>query len=113
LCHPFVLSLSKDKTGYFDQSIPKEALILLVIPEYSRHPWRSRYAPPSAFAFAILQTQSRSDIRDPAALRFITLQKSHWVPALLAPSMALALRASCAVRARSCAPRRRDDEGWD
>src|SRR6185437_9708596 len=33
---------------------------------YSRHPWRSRYAPPAAFAFAILQTQSRSDIRDPA-----------------------------------------------
>jgi hypothetical protein len=43
----------------------KEALILLVIPEYSRHPWRSRCAPPSAFAFAILQTQSRSDIRNP------------------------------------------------
>jgi hypothetical protein len=26
----------------------------------SRHPWRSRYAPPTAFAFAILQTQSGS-----------------------------------------------------
>src|SRR5690242_6637678 len=25
---------------------------------YSRHPWRSRYAPRPAFAFAILQTQS-------------------------------------------------------
>src|SRR6185437_662141 len=37
---------------------------LLVIPDYSRH------APPSAFAFAILQTQSRSDIRDPVALHF-------------------------------------------
>ncbi len=26
--------------------------------DYSHHPWRSRYAPPSAFAFAIRQTQS-------------------------------------------------------
>jgi len=40
---------------------------------YSRHPWRSRYAPPSAFAFAILQTQSRSDVRDPATLHFNAL----------------------------------------
>jgi hypothetical protein len=28
-------------------------------PGYSRHPWRSRCATPAAFAFAILQTQSR------------------------------------------------------
>jgi hypothetical protein len=27
-------------------------------PDDSRHPWHSRYAPPSAFAFAILQTPS-------------------------------------------------------
>jgi hypothetical protein len=27
---------------------------------YSRHPWRSRCAPPPAFAFAVLQTQSGS-----------------------------------------------------
>jgi hypothetical protein len=32
--------------------------VLLVIPEYSRHPWRSRYAPPSAFALAMVQSQS-------------------------------------------------------
>src|SRR6185312_9302769 len=43
---------------------------------YSRHPWRSRYAPSSAFAFAILQTQSRSDIRDPVSLFRGTAQKS-------------------------------------
>jgi len=30
---------------------------------YSRHPWRSRYAPPSAFAFAILQMHWRSGFR--------------------------------------------------
>jgi hypothetical protein len=45
---------------------------LIVIPEYSRHPWRSRYAPPAAFPFAILQTQSRSDIRDLVTLFFDT-----------------------------------------
>jgi hypothetical protein len=26
--------------------------------DYSRHPWRLRFAPPAAFAFAVLQTQS-------------------------------------------------------
>ncbi|WHZ17949.1 MAG: hypothetical protein OJF55_000098 [Rhodanobacteraceae bacterium] len=26
--------------------------------DYSRHPWRSPCGPPSAFAFAVLQTQS-------------------------------------------------------
>jgi hypothetical protein len=41
---------------------------LLVVPDYTRHPWRSRYAPPSAFAFATLQTQSQSDIPDPAPI---------------------------------------------
>jgi hypothetical protein len=59
----------------------KEALILLVIPEYSRHPWRSRCAPPSAFAFAILQTQSRSDIRNPVPFCSNSLRQRHWVPA--------------------------------
>jgi len=54
---------------------------LLVIPEYSRHPWRSRFAPPSAFAFAILQTQSRSDIRNPASFGFNNLHQGHWIPA--------------------------------
>jgi len=29
----------------------------------SRHPWRSRCAPPAASAFAILQTQSGSALR--------------------------------------------------
>jgi len=29
----------------------------------SRHPWRSPFGPPSAFAFAILQTQSGSTLR--------------------------------------------------
>jgi hypothetical protein len=48
----------------FDQSTG--ALILPIIREYSRHPWRSRFAPPSAFAFAVLQTQSLSDIRPDA-----------------------------------------------
>jgi len=48
---------------------------------YSRHPWRSRYAPPSAFAFAVLQTQSRSDIRDPATFASNGLRQRHWVPA--------------------------------
>lgn len=40
----------------------------------------------------------------------LALQEGRWIPALLAPSMALTLRASFAVRARSCTPRRRDDE---
>jgi hypothetical protein len=44
--------------------------VLLVVPDYTRHPWRSRYAPPSAFAFATLQTQSQSDIPDPAPYPF-------------------------------------------
>jgi len=61
----------------------KESLILLVIPEYSHHPWRSRYAPPSAFAVAVLQTRSRSDIRDPATLHSRLAQK---VAGLLAAS---------------------------
>ncbi|MBU6478333.1 MAG: hypothetical protein KGQ32_10425, partial [Xanthomonadaceae bacterium] len=56
-----------DDAASFAQPGP---LILLVVPEYSRHPWRSRYTPPAAFAFAILQTQSRSDIRDPVSLHF-------------------------------------------
>jgi hypothetical protein len=34
-------------------------------PMDSRHPWRSRYAPPAAFAFAVLQTQSGC-VRDEA-----------------------------------------------
>jgi len=32
-------------------------------PGYSRHPWRSPSGPPSAFAFAVLQTQSGSPLR--------------------------------------------------
>jgi hypothetical protein len=35
----------------------------------SHHPWRSRYAPPWAFAFAILQTQSGSPAMKPQAPR--------------------------------------------
>ncbi len=30
---------------------------------YSRHPWRSPFGPPAAFAFAVLQTQSGSPLR--------------------------------------------------
>jgi hypothetical protein len=32
----------------------------------SRHPWRSPYGPPPAFAFAVLQTQSGSYAGKPA-----------------------------------------------
>jgi hypothetical protein len=40
----------------------------------------SRHAPPSAFAFAILQTQSRRDIRDPAPFASIA---RRWTPAFM------------------------------
>ena len=71
----------------------QEVLILLVIPELP--------APSMAFAFAILQTQSRSDIRDLTPLHFNAWRESHWVPAFLAPQSAV-------IHDRS--PRRRDDE---
>jgi hypothetical protein len=55
---------------------------------YSRHPWRSRYAPPSAFAFAVLQTQSRSDIRDPLrfALLLIVIPAQAGIQCLFVPT---------------------------
>jgi len=34
-----------------------------------------------AFAFAILQTQSGSDIRDPVTLSFDASLERHWIPA--------------------------------
>jgi hypothetical protein len=36
-------------------------------PIYSRHPWRSPFGPPAAFAFAVLQTQSGSRTRGAVA----------------------------------------------
>ncbi len=70
-----------------EMKTPMQDLISLAIPEYSRHPWRSRCAPPSAFTFRgsspgqALQTQSRIDVRDPVSLHRKVRRERRWIPA--------------------------------
>jgi hypothetical protein len=54
VCNPANAVAKRDPRSslFTNQHLATQAL------DYSRHPRRSRYAPPPAFAFAILQTKS-------------------------------------------------------
>jgi len=60
----------------------------------------ARFGPLSAFAFAILQTQSRSDIRDRVTLFLIF--KRHWIAAFAGMTTKGIVRALEVGHSRTC-----------